>query len=79
MFCGPETRPTARKPHRCTSCGETIETGETYVKWASFDDGSAFTNKMHPECLKAHDDDAKIYGEGTWEYSPYSHERGSAE
>ena len=62
---------TANKRHRCTSCGEHIEPGEQYKKWVSFD-GSAFTNKMHLECLEMHDADSDG---GQWEYMPYSHER----
>jgi len=62
----------ARKPHRCTSCGEAIAIGEAYYRWRSYECGDAGTHKMHPECYEMHDADA-VGGE--WEYSPYSHER----
>lgn len=75
MHCTDISTPTARKTHRCTSCGESIEAGQKYAKWVSFDD-SAFTNKMHPECLAAHQKDA---GQDDWEYSPYDHQRGKAD
>ena len=69
----------ARKSHRCTSCAEPIAPGEEYVLWVSFDD-SAFTNKMHPECHSAHQSDAEYTGSaGSWEYTPYSYPRGSAD
>jgi hypothetical protein len=62
---------TARKQHRCTSCGEAIQVSEKYHRWVTFDD-TATTSKMHPECLEMHQRE-ECYGE--WEYSPYSHER----
>lgn len=65
---------TARKDHRCTNCGQLIQAGDQYMRWVSFDD-SAFTNKMHPECLDSLQDDAE-YGE--FEYMPYSGERPAA-
>ena len=69
----------ARKPHRCTSCGEAIAVGKQYARWVSFDD-SAYTNKMHPECLAAHHADARKYGSsGGWEYQPYSYTRGEVD
>ena len=79
MFCGAIAKPTAKVTHRCTSCGEAIDAGSEYIKWSSFDDGSAFTNKMHPECYEAHEENAKHWGDSEWEYTPYSHARGTAE
>lgn len=64
----------ARKPHLCTNCGQRILAGETYKHWVTFDD-SAFTNKMHPECLSALQEDAEY---GQFEYMPYSGERPEA-
>lgn len=75
MQCTEIERPKARKPHRCMSCGEGIAVGETYVRWRCYDGGDASTNKMHPECLAMHQDDARRFGDNEWEYSPYSHER----
>jgi predicted RNA-binding Zn-ribbon protein involved in translation (DUF1610 family) len=75
MYCTEVETLTARKPHRCTSCGEIINAGEQYLRWRSYDCGEAFTSKMHPECRAMHDDDAQHLGEGEWEYSAYSHDR----
>lgn len=61
----------ARVPHHCTNCGEPIGVGETYKRWTSFDD-SAFTNKMHAECLTSLQSDSEC---GDFEYMPYSGER----
>lgn len=74
MYCTPRQILKARKPHMCTSCGEEISKGSEYTRWASFDDG-AYTNKMHPECYKAHDGDSLG---GYWDYTPYSYQRGEA-
>lgn len=65
---------TARKNHRCTNCGQSIQAGAMYARWVSFDD-SAFTNKMHPECLRALQEDADY---GSFEYMLYSGERPTA-
>ena len=63
MHCTDVERPKARKPHRCMSCGEGIAAGETYVRWRCYDGGDASTNKMHPECLAMHQDEATRYGD----------------
>ena len=68
MYCTPAKTLTARVPHQCTYCGEAIEPGEAYLRWASYDD-TCFTNKMHPECA----DDLAENGDG--EYSPGQGER----
>lgn len=70
MYSTPAVALTAKKTHRCTSCGELIKPGTRYMRWVSFDD-SAVTNKMHPECLCMHLADA----EGEFEYELYGHER----
>ena len=71
MFSTPVLRRTARIDHRCTNCGQPIEAGKPYERWASFDD-AAFTNKMHPECFES-----LVYGAdgGQFEYTPFSGER----
>ena len=66
-----ETRK-AQKRHLCTNCGEPIEIGTEYARWASYDDGKAFANKMHQECLADLQDDA--FG-GSFEYTLYGGER----
>lgn len=72
MFCTPSITRTARKPHRCTYCGEAINIGDKYETWRSVDDGW-FTNKMHPECS------ADMSESGEYEYSTYCNDRPSAE
>lgn len=63
---------TARKPHRCTWCGQAIEKGEQHFMWKSVDD-SWFTNRMHRECLDACTEECHFYGEV--EYPAYQNER----
>ena len=70
MYCTPTEVRKARTQHRCTNCGQKIEAGEDYARWASYDDGRCFTNKMHPECL-----DSLQYDGGNFEYMLYSGER----
>jgi len=71
MHCTPTLTLVARKRHHCTNCGELINPGETYLRWVTFDD-SAFTNKMHPECLAALRKEAIC---GSFEYEAYQGER----
>ena len=79
MFCSTLETLTARKPHVCMSCGQRIEAGETYNRWRCFDGGDVGTNKMHPECYAMHSSDAATLGESAWEFTPYSHERPTAQ
>ncbi len=76
MICTNTENVTASKSHKCHSCGEAIEAGQTYKRWACFEDGSASTVKMHPECYEAHC--AAADGD-TWEFDQFNHDRGSAE
>lgn len=45
-----ETTHTARKPHRCDGCRQTIAAGEKYVRWAGMTDGDFGTAAYHPDC-----------------------------
>lgn len=72
MFCAETETVKARKPHTCTWCGQQINPGDTYKRWNSVD-GKWFTNKMHPECHEACDDECREWGE--YEYTPYTNER----
>ena len=74
MYCTEPETLTARKAHRCMSCGEPVNPGEKYVRWRCYDSGDAGTVKMHPECHAMHCADA----EGPWEFTPFSHERPTA-
>lgn len=71
----PETHK-AQKRHRCSWCGETIEPGNTYLRYRFFDCGDAGTVKMHPECYEAMQEEAKQEG-GFMEWTPGEHERPS--
>ncbi len=62
----------ARKPHICTSCGETINAGDEYCRWQTNVDEKWLTNKMHPECYHMHLKDAEG---GHFEYTLYGYER----
>lgn len=42
-----------RKPHECTWCGEKIDKGAEAVAWTCFNDGTAWTCRLHPECNAA--------------------------
>jgi len=71
MYCTPEKILTARIQHRCEFCYERIEAGQKYVRWASVDE-TWFTNKMHPECLSALQEDSDW---NDFEYAPGQGER----
>ena len=68
-FFNPHIDRTAKKQHRCTFCGEAINTGDQYVFQKGNWEGTWFETKMHPECF----DDMVEYGDG--EYTMYSNER----
>ena len=72
MYCTPVENPTARKPHKCHSCGEQIEQGEQYKRWRCFVDGYVSTIKMHNECMQMHIEESD--GE-QWEFCPFENER----
>ena len=74
-FCTPKETRVARKQHRCMSCGQFIEVGVPYVRWCGFQDGSASTHIMHTECFDSHEEACRHYGDGSWEYTLYGHER----
>ena len=59
----------AKKPHKCSYCGEAINSGDTYCFQKGNYDGEWFESKMHPECM----DDLNENGEG--EYLVYGQDR----
>jgi hypothetical protein len=71
-YCTDTETLVSRKEHRCTWCAQVIAKGETYKRWVSFDD-SAYTNKMHPECESACNEECREWGEN--EYTAYQNER----
>lgn len=64
----------ARKPHRCTYCGQGINSGERYFHERCVFDGEPQSNRWHPECW---DDFAEVVSaEGGYaEYTPGDNER----
>ena len=68
-----ETRPTARKDHRCIWCGQKISKGEQYVAERSVFDGEMQNHHWHQECLE--DCHIAFANECEWEFMPYSNDR----
>lgn len=70
-----ETRPIAKKQHRCEWCGGNIEPGEKYYRWAGIYDGFQ-SWCMHEECkdaLSREVDDDRYWDD---EFPSCEHERG---
>lgn len=72
-FLRPSVQHKARKPHRCTYCGESIDVDSVYHRQTGVWDGSWFVSKFHPECFEELCEDP--YG---GEFTPYSQERPTA-
>lgn len=56
----------ARKPHKCSLCGETIQSGEFYLRCAAKIDGEFYDDCYHEKCaaiLEAFCDEYKPHGE----------------
>lgn len=68
-----ETKPKARKPHRCIWCGQQIEVGETYLREKSSYDQNLQDHKWHLECNAAAREEHA--GEYEWELDPWDNER----
>lgn len=77
------TYPTARTRHTCTLCWRRIQPGETYLRQAGLDGGSAWTNKTCEHCDRVTTAYCRDMGEGEWwadgvvewlsEYAPALH------
>ena len=67
---------TARKPHTCEWCGETIEQGERYIYCAGVYYGDFFAYKMHQECRQAMFREMSYQGDYEMEFDPQSYKRG---
>jgi hypothetical protein len=68
-FYGPHETRKARRPHRCTYCGEAIPVGTQYEHQTGVYDGRWFTNKMHSECFE------DMCETNCSAFMPYSNER----
>ncbi len=75
MFCTDTQTIVARKEHQCTWCAQTIAKGESHRMWKSVG-GSWFTNRMHPECADACNEECLEWHDN--EYHPYDNERPTA-
>lgn len=58
-----ESKPKARKEHKCDLCGGAIKIGEKYIRSSGMYDGYFYDNKHHVECngfinkyCRAHED-----------------------
>lgn len=69
-----QTKPTARKDHRCIWCGEAIPRGTQYIAERSVYDNEFQNHHWHPECLE----NAELVnaGECNWEFEPYYNDPG---
>lgn len=67
-----ETKPVARKDHRCIWCGEPISKGTQYVAERSVYDGEMQNHHWHEECQMAAQDENDGFD---WEFMPYGNER----
>ena len=66
-----ETKPRARKRHRCIWCGEDVIIGEIYRREKSVYDGEMQDHKWHLECdLASHE-----YFEDEEDFMPFENER----
>jgi len=45
-----DTKPKARRPHRCGLCGRSIDKGESHIKRVGVDDGDFISFRMHIYC-----------------------------
>lgn len=62
-----DTDRTARKPHWCLLCGESIHAGGRYVERFGYDEGRCITMRMHHEC----EAETRKWSEMEWEcFSP---------
>lgn len=68
-----ESKPKAKKPHRCIWCGESINIGEVYIREKSIYDSNFQDHKWHIECLDDCNEAHK--GECEWDFDPYENER----
>ena len=67
-----ETKPVARKPHKCICCGGEILVGEQYLRSKVAWEGSVDDQKWHFECKDDCDDSSQYDGE---EFTPHSADR----
>jgi hypothetical protein len=59
-----ETKPRARKPHRCCECGETIHVGAVYQRASGKADGEIWTTRSCAVCCEIR----SAFVCGSWEF-----------
>lgn len=69
-----DSKPKARKRHRCIWCPGYIEKGEVHVVQTGKFDGDFQSNRYHPECLIAMQKAIAIDGDGG--FMPHENQRG---
>jgi hypothetical protein len=67
-----ETRPIARKAHKCIWCGESIPVGEQYLRAKVAGEGTVSDQAWHFECKDDCDETSLYDGD---EFMPHSNER----
>jgi hypothetical protein len=76
MTSEPRDVKAARKQYQCDWCWESINCGEPYTKWFTFED--RVTVRMHPECYEAAgkvDLDGELPTPGTYRRGCWCQER----
>jgi hypothetical protein len=68
-----ETRPIARKSHRCIWCGQGIAPGEQYLNVRGVYEGDMQNQHWHPECAQAQQQEGRETDD--WEFESHSNER----
>jgi hypothetical protein len=69
------TNPVARKEYTCIWCGQKILKGEKHRKVDGVFDGDFQSDRFHPECATACDEDCA--GVDNEIFEPHGYERGS--
>jgi len=68
-----QTKPKARKDHRCIWCGQIIPKGTNYIRERSVYDGNMQNHAWHNECLPACQEMIKDSQDDS--FDPYENER----
>ena len=61
-----ESKPKARKDHRCYWCGQLIKKGTQYCRWSAVEGGEFYNTKVHLECGSAWRELPEYEAEEVW-------------